>query len=268
MEISPQVGAVSTTRPSVVDANKLTSEYLPTTAEAQSSTSMPFIPARLDDAALTLAQFRILCHIARRGQCYESGRNMAKACRINHITLWSALSFLERWKLVEKTPRPGNSSVFTVAPLDHWIEPGRKQHPSQKSTHPLKPTRRLPKRGPTHPSQKSTHEVTPSEGSPIKGGSPSSTKLYPREYDDLIATAKTEIERLNNGERTPEKDGAIGKLKEQIRNWKSEKLGVALPVCRNKKKTPPQPTQAPKLAQGEELKHFIDELKAAVEARP
>jgi hypothetical protein len=246
-----------------------TSEYIPAATEPQPLAGMPFIPGRLDDAALTLAQFRVLCHIARRGRCYESGPNMARACRVNRVTLWTALRFLIRWKMITKTGRPGMTSVFNITPITTWMEPGRKQGLAEKRAYPLKPSRRQPKAGPTHPYQKRDHEGNPSEVTPSKGGSPQSKNLFPREYNDLIADAQEEIRKLKAAPRTPDTEAAVANLKSKIRELKSQKLGVALPALPTAKSSAGAPVdQAPKLAAGAELKHWLDGMRAAVETRP
>lgn len=73
-----------------------------------------FIHSALDDYGLTMAQFRLFCHIARRGDCYESVPKMAKHCRMREETAYAALKFLEDHSLVFVQRRQGQSSVLSI----------------------------------------------------------------------------------------------------------------------------------------------------------
>lgn len=79
-------------------------------------------------------------------------------------------------------------------------------------------------------------------GSPAPANSaapiPPFKNLYPREYDNLIADAKQQIERLKG---QPNNEEAIKQLREKIRAWQSEKLGVKLPVPTPRKPLPANP---------------------------
>lgn len=86
---------------------------------------LAFIPAELDDLGLSLAQFRLYCHIVRRsngthGACFESIPGMAEACRINHHTAREALNHLTQAGLIDAKQRPGNTTLFTVNDPGKW----------------------------------------------------------------------------------------------------------------------------------------------------
>lgn len=55
----------------------------------------PFIPSWLDDAGLTPAQFRVYCHIARRGACWESLPSFARCCKMDREGVQKAIRELE-----------------------------------------------------------------------------------------------------------------------------------------------------------------------------
>jgi hypothetical protein len=90
-----------------------------TKAESQSrprTMADTFIPACLDDARLSAAQFRVFCHVKRRGYCYESVPAMAEVCCLDKKTVTSALKALTEIGFLLKTPRHGDTSVYKVNP--------------------------------------------------------------------------------------------------------------------------------------------------------
>jgi DNA-binding MarR family transcriptional regulator len=50
-----------------------------------------FIPAWLDDYGLNPAQFRIVCHVARRGACGDSIQTISQICRMDPQTVKRAI---------------------------------------------------------------------------------------------------------------------------------------------------------------------------------
>jgi hypothetical protein len=75
-----------------------------------------FVPAWLDDLGLTPLQFRLYCHISRRGQCWEAAGNIAKACCVNRNSVWPALNFLVGAGLVQQERREGQTSILSIIP--------------------------------------------------------------------------------------------------------------------------------------------------------
>lgn len=128
-----------------------------------------FIPFELDDYGLSASQFRVFCHISRRGQCFSSLETMASICRLHRDTVCACLNELVSFGMVRRTPKPGKTTDFTVTPISQWNPPETKGQPHRK------------RRGDTHrnaggdyPPETKGHkgspsEVTPSEGSPING---------------------------------------------------------------------------------------------------
>lgn len=88
---------------------------------------MPFIPARFDEMNLNPFQFRIVAHIARRGDCYSSTRTMAQVCRMGRTTLIKELKSLVDLGVIT-TRRDGaskqfyrvHSSAFTGPDVNHF----------------------------------------------------------------------------------------------------------------------------------------------------
>jgi hypothetical protein len=77
----------------------------------------PFIPAWLDDANLTPAQFRVLCHIFRRGDSFSNAATIAKTCRLKRDTVFEALSILETAGFIKRTSRPGQTTLVEPVPF-------------------------------------------------------------------------------------------------------------------------------------------------------
>jgi hypothetical protein len=72
------------------------------------------IPVSVEEARLTPFEFRALCRVAYRGQCWESLPNMAKACRIQRKTLQRALKSLVKKKLISKVKNPGKTNTYAL----------------------------------------------------------------------------------------------------------------------------------------------------------
>jgi hypothetical protein len=78
------------------------------------------IPAELDDADLTPAAFRVLCHLVRRGAAQERGawgsiEGMAKSCRMADKPLKIALRQLIDSGWITRTSRPGFTSIYRLS---------------------------------------------------------------------------------------------------------------------------------------------------------
>lgn len=77
----------------------------------------PFIPSELDDAGLPANQFRILCHLWRRGETFSSAGTIAKICRLKRDKVFEILSDLEKAGFILRTPRPGQTTLIQPAPF-------------------------------------------------------------------------------------------------------------------------------------------------------
>ena len=73
-----------------------------------------FIHAAVDEAGLTPAQFRVLCHVGRRGECYEAVANMATHCRLHADTVRKSLKELVRLGWLHRQQRTGTTSIYEV----------------------------------------------------------------------------------------------------------------------------------------------------------
>lgn len=76
-----------------------------------------FIHSKLDEARLDPYEFRLLAHIARRGECFASLATIAKWCEMSVRKAQSALKKLEQLELVSKKPakKRGQPHTYTLA---------------------------------------------------------------------------------------------------------------------------------------------------------
>src|ERR1039457_7167281 len=75
----------------------------------------PFIPSWLDDAKLDPYEFRLYCHILRRGECYESVRKMVSRLGMSRCGIVAALSRLVSKGFVRRRESLGQPSILTAA---------------------------------------------------------------------------------------------------------------------------------------------------------
>lgn len=103
------------------------------------------VPAFLDDAGLTPAQFRVLARIARRagkdGTCFESLDSMAAGCKLRRATIQNALKDLEAGDWIIKESPPGKTCVYK---LTQYAISGRKRHAPEEWVSTHAPVRRKP----------------------------------------------------------------------------------------------------------------------------
>lgn len=77
----------------------------------------PFIPAELDDAGLPANQFRVLCHLLRRGETFSNAATIGKICRLKRDTVFEILAELEKAGFIRRTSRPGKTTLIEPAPV-------------------------------------------------------------------------------------------------------------------------------------------------------
>lgn len=175
----------------------------------------PFIPSWLDDFGFTAAQFRILCRVARRGDCFESIPKMAAGCRLSVKTVKAVIRTLTSCGVFEKQPRQGQTSIFKLAPFSQW------QQPSPKGTPGVNWPATQPKGQPGYPVQNTSHKGNPTEGTSMKGEQlPLARK---REPWQLLRDEKALKERLEAERESVKPDKAmIESLRGQLREVKNE----------------------------------------------
>ena len=119
----------------------------------------PFIPAWLDEAGLTPAQFRVLCHVARRGECFDALPTFARCCRMERETVQRALKHLAALGKVTKEERKWDTNIYRLA--DSGKDGLLPQRQRRANPHP--------KRRATIVAAKTGYKGSPYEGSPSKG---------------------------------------------------------------------------------------------------
>ena len=161
-----------------------------------------FIHSMLDDYGLDAPQFRVVCRIARRGDCFESIPNIAKGCRLNEKTVKAAIKFSVEQKIVSREYRTGNTCLIKINPVSLWIphpHRGPEMGGPKRSPHP--PPKRSPQGGPKRSppgwAQTEPPKVYPSEGPPIKESTKGEAPQLSASLKELL---KLDIWRLEKDE--------------------------------------------------------------------
>lgn len=187
----------------------------------------PFIPRTLDDFGFTPAQYRIVCRVARRGDCFESIQSMAACCKLSVKTVKSVIRTLTNCGVFEKKPRQGQTSIFRLAPYSQWRPPSPRDTPGAN-----RPATQ-PKGHPGYPVQNTSHKGNPIEGNPVKGEqSPPARK---RESWQLLRDEKALKERIEAERESVKPDkamieslrGQLSEVKNEIRNFSPTKNDIA-----------------------------------------
>lgn len=135
-----------------------------------------FVNSTLDDAGLDPVEFRVLAHIARRGDnrsgaAFPSIRGIAVVCRINKDTACRAINSLIEKGWLERFSRPGKASTYAIKiPATHPKPGGIRNKgvsPAFGRTHP--------KRGGDYLSETRGYEgyplrISTKDDSPLKAG--------------------------------------------------------------------------------------------------
>lgn len=148
-----------------------------------------FIRSELDDLRLTPPQFRIYCHICRRGDCFDSIPTMARVCCVNAKTARAALRGLAQAALIEVTLRTGQSTIYKPSPMSQWKRQPLAYNGRGRNATPPK------MRGGTPTLKRHTHpsHFRPDKGSPIEG-TPPEGKGPPSNADKI--SLEHELQRL------------------------------------------------------------------------
>ena len=100
-------------------------------ARVDDSRKAPFLwlHYELDDMGLSPQEFRLYVHIVRRagkgGACWEAVGNMADHCGMSESSVKRALKVLIKKGMLDKQPRTGETSVFTIQDIEKWdLNPG------------------------------------------------------------------------------------------------------------------------------------------------
>ena len=146
----------------------------------QSEMNTLFIHSAIDDAGLSVHEFRLVCHLARRtgkGEAFPSAESMAKVCRMKRDTVFAALKGLAERNIVTLKRRKGQSSVYTINKPSRWKEPVPRNGATPKGgASPETGLHQSPETGlppaPNGGTLRISHEGNPSEGDPINPPNP------------------------------------------------------------------------------------------------
>jgi hypothetical protein len=111
-----------------------------------------FIAAALDDYGLTADEFRVLCRIARRGDCTEGTKGIAEGCKLSERQVRYAVRVLTACGFISIQERVGFTSIMKCQPQTKWVKPEQYDavkaqvltaDPKRKPTHktPARPAR-------------------------------------------------------------------------------------------------------------------------------
>ena len=75
-----------------------------------------FVHSDLDEAGLDVYEFRLLAHIARRGECFASLTKTADICKMSVRKAQSTLKSLEKRGFIQKEKRKGSTDIYKLAP--------------------------------------------------------------------------------------------------------------------------------------------------------
>lgn len=75
-----------------------------------------FVHSALDEAGLDVYEFRLLAHIARRGNCFASLAKTADICKMSVRKAQSTLKSLEKGGFIQKEKRKGSTDIYKLAP--------------------------------------------------------------------------------------------------------------------------------------------------------
>ena len=110
-------------------------------SESAKALQIAFIHSRLDEAGLTPVQFRVYCHISRRGECFASAETIAQNCRVNRDSVWPAVTALEGRGMIEVVHRVGRTTVYRTTPMSAWkgypAEKRGQVNPAESKGHPV-----------------------------------------------------------------------------------------------------------------------------------
>jgi hypothetical protein len=163
----------------------------------------PFVPAKLDDYGLSLAEFRLVCHVSRRGISNEAIPNIARVCRMDTKTVKRCIKKTVRLNILHREFRRGDTLILKLRPIAEW-QPSPKDTPAQTAPEVVKRPYTSPKGHPDHQAQTTPHKGNPSEGNPMKGDiapptfEPVKRGLFRREYEGMIRDAEAEQKKARN----------------------------------------------------------------------
>lgn len=128
---------------------------------------------------MSIYDFRVYCHIHRRGSCYESVPAMGKHLRLDARTVRKSLAVLHTHKLVTSTERTGQTTIHTAGNPLHAMSGVAGPNPS----HPMSGD---PSHGMSvHPPHGMSGKGNPLKVTPLKGSPPLATWQLSKDLERL-----------------------------------------------------------------------------------
>ena len=159
-------------------------------------TSSAFIHSSLDEAGLSPSEFRVFCHVARRGECTAAIKKIAEFCRLHEDTVRLILKRLTRSRMLIRTLRSGKTTSYKTAPINTWL-PLQENSTPPKLRESLKPQPLPSESKGEHPSETKGDKVNPSEVNPFKGNSRPTLEAV-KLLAAKIGLSETEAEKFFN----------------------------------------------------------------------
>jgi uncharacterized phage protein (TIGR02220 family) len=135
-----------------------------------------FVHSKLDEQGLSPSQFRVYCHLSRRAgntKAYAGIASMAKLTKLHPDTVRSCLKALERLSMVRREDRQGETSLYTLTPMEEWKHPETEGGDTPgKAMEGRGPKRREGSPGKAmeaHPPETDGGKGNPIEGAPLEG---------------------------------------------------------------------------------------------------
>ena len=160
-----------------------------------------FIHCNLDDWGLRPTVFRVLCHVARRGDCHASVQTISKVCCIHKDTVRKALKELVNSGLLFSKYRQGATTKYMVNHSKIINAPPRKEGSTPCERNGVPPSE---KKG-GHPYESKGGKVYPTKSIPLSK-SPSNMKM------------SRNVEVIALGKSIDRKEKEIKEYKEKNRN--------------------------------------------------
>lgn len=145
-----------------------------------------FIHSRVDDLGLSMAEFRVYCHLKRRanleGVSWPGIDSMAHVCRAHRETVLDAIAGLEERKMLLVTRQKGKRNRYRLTKPSLWKDQSEivNGNQSEMVNAPVGNSERLPvDNGERHQSEMVNVRVS-TQGNPVEGNPIKDTPIPPR----------------------------------------------------------------------------------------
>jgi hypothetical protein len=178
----------------------------------------PFIPSELDDAGLPANQFRVLCHLWRRGETFSNAATIAKVCRLKRDTVFQVLNDLEKVGFIHRKSRPGQTTVIEPVPFGGT---GKNGNPSRLGG------REVSRSGGRDPSRLGGHKGNTTKAIPLRQ---SQGALFPDLpfHSDSFKAAWTDWQQHRREKRKPLTPTSVKSQFKELVAWGEDRAIAAI----------------------------------------